>query len=257
MKITMIGAGRVATHLVKGLHACGYKIHQVYSRNLASASELASTVNACAVNTIAQLDKNVDLVILAISDQAIEEVAHQLSLYLSDVLMVHTSGSTALNKLSICFRRGVFYPLQTFSLEKDVNWQSIPILLEANSDQDLIQLKEIARNLSNKVYCYDSAQRLSLHLAAVFACNFSNYCYDIAHQITQEKQVDFSLLHPLILETAQKATVCTPKEVQTGPAKRHDEKILQLHEHILESDLKQSEWLALYCLMSEQIKGIH
>lgn len=257
MKITVIGAGRVATHLAKGLYACGYIIHQVYSRNLAIASELALTINACAVNTMTQLDKNVDLVIFAISDQAIEEVAHQLSLYLSDVLVIHTSGSTALKVLSMYPRRGVFYPLQTFSLEKDVNWQSIPVLLEANSDQDLTQLKEIAHNLSNKVYCYDSAQRLSLHLAAVFACNFSNYCYDVAHQITQKKEVDFSLLHPLILETAQKATVCIPKEVQTGPAKRHDEKILQLHEHILEADLKQSEWSALYCLMSEQIKGIH
>lgn len=105
--------------------------------------------------------------------------------------------------------------MQTFSFEREVDWSETPLFIEASTDEGLKHLEVIANSLSNKVYHYNSEQRLSLHLAAVFACNFTNYCYDAAKQIVDQQQVDFSLLYPLILETARKATLHDPVLVQT------------------------------------------
>ncbi len=176
---------------------------------------------------------------------------------LSDVLIVHTSGSTDIQVLAkVHARAGVFYPLQTFSLAREVNWQSTPLFVEVSQANDLVQLSELANSLSSRVYTYTSAQRLSLHLAAVFACNFSNYCYDMAKQIVDAKQVDFSLLYPLILETAHKAVQHDPKQMQTGPAMRGDQNILNMHQQML-NDAKREDLKNVYNLMSQQILQSH
>lgn len=253
MRISIIGAGRVAYHLAQVLSR-HHQIVQIYSRSLLKAERLAQCVSATATDQIKQLNPNIDLAIIAVQDNAIQNVITALAPVLADACIVHTSGSTDLSILAQVHRRvGVFYPLQTFSFESTIDWQETPLLIEAQHEVDQKQLLKLAYDISQHVYLYNSAQRLSLHLAAVFACNFSNYCYDMAKQIVDAQGVSFNLLHPLILETAKKATQYVPKEVQTGPAKRDDSIILELHERILE---KESKFYLkeVYTLLSQGIK---
>ena len=204
MRITLIGAGRVANHLALVLEK-KHRIIQVFSRDKQNAQNLADRVNAEAINQIEHLNRQTDLVIIAVSDQAISELIKNVSQYVPDSLIVHTSGSTSLSVLTEShLRAGVFYPLQTFSFEREVNWSDTPLFVEATNTQDLNVLTELANELSDCVYQYSSKQRQTLHLAAVFACNFSNYCYDMAKQIVDAESVDFNLLFPLIMETANK-----------------------------------------------------
>ena len=253
MRISLIGAGRVATHLGRVLLKRGHEIVQVYSRDVNHAEALASGISADAVSEIAQLNTDIDLAIIAVSDQAISQVIEQLSNVLKDVLIVHTSGSTHLKVLTQHHARsGVFYPLQTFSFEREIAWSETPLFVGASSEQDSQLLNILAGQISQRVYLYSSEQRLSLHLAAVFACNFSNYCYDMAKQVVDAKQVDFSLLYPLILETAKKATAHDPRQVQTGPAMRGDQNILNMHQQML-VDSDREDLQQCYQMMSEQI----
>ncbi|MGA6136593.1 Rossmann-like and DUF2520 domain-containing protein [Acinetobacter dispersus] len=256
MRITLIGAGRVATHLAKVLQL-QHQIVQIYSRDLQHAQTLADQVNSQAITEVEQLDPQTDLVIIAVSDQAISSVIQAITQYLPDNLIVHTSGSTDLAILEQKHpRAGVLYPLQTFSFERAVNWSESPLFVEAVQAQDLTLLTDLANSLSQRVYQYSSTQRLTLHLAAVFACNFSNYCYDMAKQVVDAEQVDFSLLYPLILETANKATTNNPKEMQTGPAMRGDQNILNMHRQLL-VDSNRTDLQDIYRLMSESILKRH
>lgn len=256
MRISFIGSGRVATHLANALSKQN-QIVQVYSRCYALAEKLAQSVNAQAVENFESLNAEIDLLIISVSDQSISQVIQQISHYLPSVLVVHTSGSTDLKVLKEFHERvGVFYPLQTFSYERNVNWNTTPLFVEASYQQDLRLLHSLAESLSQKVYSYSSEQRLSLHLAAVFACNFSNYCYDLAKQVTDAQQVDFSLLYPLILETAQKATQNEPRDMQTGPAMRGDQNILTMHQTMLKG-FKNADIQQVYTLLSEQILERH
>ncbi|TXJ05846.1 MAG: DUF2520 domain-containing protein [Acinetobacter sp.] len=256
MRITLIGAGRVATQLAKALHT-QHQIVQVYSRNLQHAQRVADKVHTQAINQVEQLNSQTDLVIIAVSDQAIEPIIQSIKTYLPQCLIVHTSGSTALSIIEHHHKRaGVFYPLQTFSFEREVNWSETPLFVEASQQQDVELLTTLANSLSNNVYQYSSKQRQTLHLAAVFACNFSNYCYDMAKQIVDAEQVDFSLLYPLILETAEKATHNNPQQMQTGPAMRGDQIILNLHTQLLAA-FNRADLAQVYALMSEGICKRH
>ena len=256
MRISLIGAGRVAHHLAQAL-APQHQIINIYSRSFDTALGLATKVNAEAVADIADLQTDVDLILIAISDQSIATVVEQLHAHVPTVLIAHTSGSTHINVIQQHHARaGVFYPLQTFSLEREIDWVNTPLLIEASQSADLQRLEQLAMALSQRVYCYSSAQRLSLHLAAVFACNFSNYCYDMAKQVTDTEAVDFSLLYPLMAATAQKAQQADPKDMQTGPAMRGDENIIQMHRQILESS-GRANLQQVYSLLSQQILQRH
>ena len=256
MRISFIGAGRVAHHFAHVLRH-DHQIINIFSRSIERAQQLAQAVGAQAFTEMSQLDPTVDLIIIAVSDSAIGTVIKALHPYFPNTLIVHTSGSTDIQQLTaVHTRAGVFYPLQTFSMAREIEWSSTPLFVEAVHQVDLATLMALAQQLSTRVYQYDSVQRLSLHLAAVYACNFTNYCYDMAKQVVDAKQVDFSLLYPLILETAQKATQSDPKIMQTGPAMRGDQNIIAMHSKMLEQaghdDLK-----AVYALMSEQILKRH
>lgn len=256
MRITIIGAGRVAYHLARVL-SVQHEIVQIYSRTLEKAQQLADQFQAQAIERPEQLDNYVDLVIIAVSDQSIAMVIEQIHPYLPNNLILHTSGSTHLDVLKqIHVRAGVFYPLQTFSLEREINWENTPLFIEAHDREDQNILQNLANSLSSRVYLYSSEQRLSLHLAAVFACNFSNYCYDMAKQVVDAQQVDFGLLYPLILETAKKATQNDPRQMQTGPAMRGDQNILNMHQSMLEQS-QRSDLAEVYALMSQQILQRH
>ena len=256
MRISLIGAGRVAHHLAHVLNA-QHQIVQIYSRNLDKAQHLAAQVGAEAIAEVEQLHSDLDLVIIAVSDQAIAQVIQEVHRDLNHVLIVHTSGSTKLDVLQQHHARsGVFYPLQTFSLEREIDWSETPLLIEAAFAEDQQLLMILANSLSKRVYAYTSEQRSSLHLAAVFACNFSNYCYDMAKQVVDAQQVDFSLLYPLILETAHKAIQNAPYHMQTGPAMRGDHNILNMHQDVLAAG-QQHALAEVYALMSQQILTRH
>lgn len=256
MRISFIGAGRVAHHLAFALKQY-HQIVQIYSRTWENSQHLAEQVAAQACPSLTDLSSEIDLLILAVSDQSIAAIIAEVAPLMPEVLIVHTSGSTDLQILQQQHSNsGVFYPLQTFSLEREVDWKQTPLFIEATNEDHQKQLLDLAQQLSQRVYAYSSQQRLSLHLAAVFACNFANYCYDMSKQIVDQTQVDFSLLYPLILETAAKATQNDPKMMQTGPAVRGDVNILQMHQSIL-VDLKRPDLAGVYTLMSQQIMQRH
>jgi len=252
----LIGSGRVAFHLAQALLVQGHNIVQVYARDFNKTQKFAEKIQAKACQSLQQF-QSTDLIILAVSDSAIAELVKQVHELFPETLMVHTSGSTNIEVIShVHDKAGVFYPLQTFSLERDVDWSATPLFVEAVADVDQKLLSDLANSLTKRVYQYTSKQRLTLHLAAVFACNFSNYCFDMAKQIVDAEQVDFSLLYPLIVETAKKATENDPMQMQTGPAVRGDQNILAMHQNLLvqaeRDDLKD-----IYQLLSDGILKRH
>jgi predicted short-subunit dehydrogenase-like oxidoreductase (DUF2520 family) len=256
MRISIIGAGRVAHHLAHVLSK-QHSIIQIYSRSIDKAQALALAVDAQAIQQLEALNQSVDLILIAVSDQAIQSVIQQLHMFAPNVLIAHTSGSTHVDVLCQYHQRaGVFYPLQTFSFEREIDWQNTPLFIETKQAEDLKTLETLANEISQRVYCYSSEQRLSLHLAAVFACNFSNYCYDMAKQVVDAQSVDFSLLFPLIETTAKKALQANPKEMQTGPAMRGDKNIIQMHQTLLQQ-ANRNDLAEVYALLSGQILKRH
>ncbi|MFD2871408.1 Rossmann-like and DUF2520 domain-containing protein [Mucilaginibacter ximonensis] len=249
MRITIIGSGNVATHLAAAFKNAGHRIVQVYSRDAQNAALLAYHVKAEPINDLAQIDTETDLFVISIKDDAIGPVAEQLAKY--DKLMVHTSGATHIFALQAYAEQvGVFYPLQTFSKTRELNFSEVPLCIEAATEAIAKQLTQLAQTISNHVYQADSAQRKILHLAAVFACNFPNYLYNVAQQLLAGHQLDFNLIRPLILETALKAQSSLPASVQTGPAIRRDEITMHDHLRLLEN---QADLQALYHLLSQGI----
>ena len=249
MRITIIGSGNVATHLAAAFKNAGHSIVQVYSRDLQNASLLAYNVRAEATDSLAQIDPETDLFVIAVKDDAIETIATELAKY--DKLIVHTSGATDLQVLlNHTKNAGVFYPLQTFSKTKEVNFNTVPLCIEGADEKITSKLNELAYTITQNVYRINSAERKTLHLAAVFACNFPNYLYYLSQQLLAEKQLPFGLLRPLILETAEKVQEQLPAGVQTGPAIRNDEKTMAAHLQQLHGKPELQE---LYKLLSQGI----
>lgn len=253
MKIALLGSGNVATHLAKALKAIGEEVIQVYSPNFEHAKLLADELEAVAVNHLDEVSSTADLYIISVKDDAIESVA--VGLKNVDGLVVHTSGTTDLKILSSNVKNaGVFYPLQTFSKSKAVSFKNIPICLEANSDDNLNLLKTLANKLSHQVYELDGEKRKILHLAAVFACNFTNHLYTLANQLLEKNNLDFEIIRPLITETADKVMVNLPENVQTGPAIRMDKNTMNQHLSML-ADLPELQ--EIYQTLSKSIKITH
>jgi len=236
--IILLGSGNVATHLGIALKNNNYTIVQVYSKSIENAKVLANKLDAQFTNDLSKL-KSADLIIVSINDDAILSVLLQIK----NTAIVHTSGSIGMNIFKEQFSNyGVFYPLQTFNKEVDINISEIPFCIEGNSLEFEKQLIEIAKALSNNVVKMNSQQRKQLHIAAVFACNFSNHMYSIADDLLAKKDIDFKILLPLIKKTITNLESNKPKEVQTGPAKRKDTVIIQ--EHI--ATIKEKEIKELY-----------
>ncbi len=249
MRITIIGSGNVATHLAAAFKNAGHVIVQVYSRELQNASLLAYHVKAEAIDDLTRINSDTDLFIIAVKDDAINDVAAALAKH--QKLIVHTSGATSLDiLLAQTNQAGVFYPLQTFSKTRELDFRTVPLCIEGRDESITTKLEDLARTISNNVYRINSDQRKTLHLAAVFACNFPNYLYHIAQQLLEQKQISFDLLRPLILETAQKVQDHLPADVQTGPAIRKDEKTMEAHLQLLH---QQPHLQQLYQLLSQGI----
>lgn len=231
--VVLIGAGNLATSLAKALHGAGISVSQVYSRNIENAKALALVVNAEPIDTFKFLRTNAEIYIIALPDDVIPQVAKVLPSV--GGVVVHTSGSTPLSALEEVRAKGfgVFYPFQTFSRERAIPFQNIPICLEANSGSAYDKLEQLAARLSRVVVPMDSEQRKWLHLSGVFACNFTNHMMAIAYRLTREHQISFDVVKPLVEETLRKSFEGDPALFQTGPAIRNDRKTLEKHIQML------------------------
>ena len=248
--IVFIGAGNLATQLALALVEKGICISQIYSRKIESASELAGKVNANFTNDLSQLFTKADLYIIAVKDSAIHEVLENLQLDTSR-LIVHTAGSIPMGILEgFTNNYGVFYPLQTFSKNRKVDFSDIPICIEANHPANIIKLEELGNKLSNSISQINSGERKTLHLAAVFTNNFVNHLYTIGAEILHEKKLDFDLLKPLIRETGEKIQTLHPFDAQTGPAKRNDLAIINTQLKMLQN---KPELQKIYSFVTESI----
>lgn len=228
-KIVFLGAGNVATHLAQALHQQGHQLLQVYSRTEASASALASLVQADKTTDIKALRSDADIYICALKDAVLAEVLAEVPCF-GKALWLHTSGSMPLSVFEPYTQRcGVFYPLQTFSRQRVLSFAHIPFCLEAGCAEDLPLMRSLALQLSDDVREMSSAQRQNLHVAAVFACNFTNSLYAMAQEILAYDQIDKDILQPLIEETAAKLRGKDAKSVQTGPAVRMDRNVMDKH----------------------------
>lgn len=249
MRITLIGSGNVATQLGRALQGAGENIIQVWSRSIDNASALARELQATPVADLSDLAPDADLYIISVNDDAISSVAS--SLRVDNRLVVHTSGSTAMEALGqVSQQLGVLYPLQTFTKSKPVNFRQVPLAIEGTNEAVLSTLRGLAQKLSEKVVVMDSVQRQALHVAAVFACNFTNHLYALAAQLLHDNNLEFDLLRPLIKETADKVQEFLPAEVQTGPAIRGDQQTMSKHLELLKQDEKLRQ---LYLELSQSI----
>jgi predicted short-subunit dehydrogenase-like oxidoreductase (DUF2520 family) len=245
-KIVIIGSGNVAQHLIKAFaKSTVVELIQVYARKAETVSHLLDLEK---ITTDYNLLREADVYIIAVSDDAISSVSAQLPF--KNKLVVHTSGSVALNLLNPTNRKGVFYPLQTFTKDKVVDFKTIPICLESENPTDFQLLEKIAREITDKVFAINSEQRKALHVAAVFVNNFVNHLYKIGNTICEQNQVSFEILKPLILETAQKIMFLSPDEAQTGPAKRNDKATIAAHESFLSDDNQ----IAIYKILTQSIQ---
>ncbi len=250
-KIVFIGAGNLATNLAEAFHDQHIKIAQIYSRTEDSAKTLAKAVEADYTTELEKVINDADIYIVALKDDTLVELMPQIIAGKENALMAHTSGSLPLNIWPESVKRkGVFYPLQTFSKQRKVDFQNIPTFIESNNSADNKLLKELASSVTNNVSELSSEKRRQIHLAAVFACNFTNHMYALAEKLLQQYGMPFNYMLPLIEETERKAQVLSPKEAQTGPAVRYDEKIINKHLELLSNEPEMQE---IYKLISKSI----
>lgn len=244
INIVILGGGNVAWHLTNALlRNSAVNVVQVYNRSLEKINIFKNSTSI--TNNLSEL-KDADIYILAVSDNAISELSS--ALILKNKLVVHTSGSMAMNELKSVSNKGVFYLLQTFSKERKIDFSTVPICIEAETEEDLHLLDALATSMSKNCYRINSNQRKSLHVAAVFVNNFVNHLYHIGHEICEQNKVPFEILLPLILETANKITTLSPLEAQTGPAKRNDTKTIEKHIAMLTKNQQE-----IYTLLTKSI----
>lgn len=247
-KVAIVGTGNIAWHLSDILIKSDVQVSCIAARNYKLAAELAELTNSKATD-LKSLCKNADLVIIAVSDDAIAEVAQQIPE--GDYIVVHTSGSVSIDVFADKYKNfGVLYPIQSFSKSKKVDIKKIPILIEGNNTQTAIQLESFARKFSARVEIMDSDMRGYLHLSAVIANNFVNFLAAKSYDFLESNDIDGSLLQPLLQETIDRLKTHHPREMQTGPAKRNDNKVIDKHLKQLESNPKLQ---SLYRLISQQI----
>jgi len=249
INLVILGAGNVATHLFNAFNvAKNTTVVQVYNRSEKNLEYFKNKTNT--TTSISKLI-DADAYIVAVSDDNIAALSKKLPFH--NKLVVHTSGSVAMNQIGNQNNSGVFYPLQTFTAGKDVDFKSIPLCIEATQKNDLLLLETIAKSISDNVYHIDSKQRKALHIAAVFVNNFVNHLYQKGAEICKEHQVSFDILKPLIQETAQKIMQLPPEKSQTGPAKRNDQKVIQQHL----TDLTTTTQQEIYTLLTKSIQENH
>ena len=248
MKIVFIGAGNLASHLACKLHRSGHQVVQIYSKTTESAKQLAEKINSPYTNDILEITDKADLYIFSVKDSVLEMLIEQIPH--TNGLWVHTAGSMPVDVFQQRIADyGVIYPLQTFSKEKCVAWEDIPIFIEGSNAPALAVINSLARQLSDNIYNLPSDKRIYIHTAAVFACNFVNHMYDQAERLTKTTNIPFDVLRPLIKETCDKIYKISPHDAQTGPAMRFDTNVMQKHLDLLKDD----DSVEIYKLISKSI----
>jgi len=248
-RIVIIGAGNVATCLATSLHAAGHCIEMVYSRTASNAEKLGKLLNSRYTDNEDEIRAAQGIQIAAIPDEALIQFSEKR--LFGKGLLLHTAGSIPMNILSGCSSEyGVLYPLQTFTAGRDLREHGVPFCIEACNAGSLARIRDLASSVSDTVYELDSESRMMLHLAAVFACNFTNHMYVLAGKIAERAGVPFEILHPLVMETAKKASERSPVMSQTGPAARNDMIIIKKHMDLLSFS---PELMELYRLISDSI----
>ena len=233
MKVISIGAGRLAWHLVQALSGAGHEVVQVYSRTEESAAALAAKVGA---QPVCRMDDvgDADVYVVAVKDAVLADVVRQLCKGRAARVFLHTAGSMPMQVFDgLAAHYGVFYPMQTFSKERALDFSRIPIFLEGSDPVALGVARTLAESVSRQVVELSGEGRRRLHLAAVFACNFANHCYELSAEILERHGIPFSVMLPLIDETAAKVHTMSPREAQTGPAVRFDENVMQAQMQLL------------------------
>ena len=248
MQIVLIGSGNVAFHLAKAFTEAQIPISQIFGRN---TTELQKISERFSIPFSTETLADADLYIISVSDSSIAEVSALIKN--ENVLVAHTSGSVSREALSGNYRKSVFYPLQTFSKSKNLDYSKIPFFIDAENENDEEILKNLASKISKNVMLANDEKRKYIHLTAVFACNFVNHLYARAKEISDSQDIPFDYFLPLIDETTQKIHELEPKLAQTGPAIRNDEKVLKLHESLLTDEEK----LKIYKTLNESIKKMY
>lgn len=234
--IAMVGAGAVATHLAHALATAGHRITGVWSRRQCSAERLGLSLGGVVATTDMAALPAADLYVVSVKDDAIASVVSRLGASIApSSLVVHTAGSVPCDVLRGFARHGVIYPMQTFSLGRAVDFARVPVAVEGSSAAVEATLAAVAATISESVTHLSSAQRAHLHLAAVFACNFTNACLRAAAEVCQQHAIDPAILDALVAETVAKVRTLSPHAAQTGPARRHDTAVMQ-RQHDLLSD---------------------
>ncbi len=250
-KIIIIGSGNVAEHLIRSFeYSVNSEVVQVYSRNTEAGNELSPKFNIDFTNSLDRL-KKADLYLIAVSDTAIAEVSN--SLPFTDRLVAHTSGATSMDILNNKNKQAVFYPLQSFTKGKKIDFSNIPICIETISNEDCDTIMSIAESISNTVSKVSSEQRQYLHASAVFVNNFTNHMFHIGKEIADHHNVDFNLLKPLIKETVEKLEYKSPMQAQTGPAVRGDKITMEKHLGLIPDETHKE----IYRLITESIFKTH
>lgn len=243
MVIVFIGSGNVASHLAPAIDATdGYDVRQIYSPTPAHAATLASRLkNAVPVNEINDIITDADIYIISIKD---DEISHFVDSFkgksLNNALWMHTSGSVRMDVLSpLSDSYGVFYPLQTFSKDSKVDVSNVPLFIEGDTPEVENIIRQFAERTFTEIYHADSELRKKMHIAAVFACNFTNYMWTIADDILRNEGLSFMVIRPLLEETLRKAFADSPEKGQTGPAVRGDINVMKKHEALLRGDRRE------------------
>ena len=248
MKIVIIGSGNVAYHLARAFQENNIPVSQLFGRN---GNDLKFISDQLQIPFSTTRLADAELYLICVSDGSISEVSKLITK--ENCLVSHTSGSLPKEILEGKYRKSNFYPLQTFSKFKDLNYKDIPFFVEADDEQDLELLQNLALTISDKVMVSTYEKRKYLHLTAVFACNFVNHLFARAKEISDSQEIPFDYFLPLIKETTEKIEILEPKLAQTGPAVRNDERVLQLHEALISNE----EHLKIYKIMNESIKKMY
>jgi predicted short-subunit dehydrogenase-like oxidoreductase (DUF2520 family) len=249
LSVVLIGGGNVAFHLMKAFQDNPHvDLKQWYNRTIDPLTDYASRIRI--TDDLSTL-MPADIYLIAVSDDAIRDVSQALPF--SNRLVAHTSGSASIHDLDSKQQRAVFYPLQSFSKQADLDFSEVPICIEVLDKPNFNILKDLSDSLGCKSYKINTEQRQTLHLSAVFANNFVNQLYRIAHEISDAKSINFDILKPLILETAKKVQHMSPYRAQTGPAKRNDKKTIKRHLKLL----NREEHRKIYTILTDSIKQTH
>ena len=212
MKVVLIGRGRLATNLLAALQQAGHEVVSINSR------------------TLEGLPLEADAFIVAVKDSALEEVIRRATKGREQQLFLHTAGSMPMSLFEgHTSRYGVFYPMQTFSKERLVDFAEIPVFIEGADPV----IRPLAESISRRVYELSTEARKYLHLSAVFACNFVNHCYALSAELLEQHGLPFDVMLPLIDETARKVHELHPHDAQTGPAVRYDENVIRMQSALL------------------------